>query len=62
VVEHSYLHSQDDLGHNPLSGFWRVLQDSSRAGRCFPDLQHLYQRTRRALLAPYEPPVYAFRW
>ena len=36
-------------GHhlNPIEGFWRVMKDTIGAGRCFPDLHLLYQRTRR---------------
>jgi len=51
-------------GHplNPIEGFWRVLKDRSGAGRCFPDLHQLYQRTRRVLMAHHERPIYAFRW
>jgi transposase len=51
-------------GHhlNPVEGFWRVLKERSGAGRCFPDLQQLYQRTRRVLMAHQERPIYAFRW
>ena len=51
-------------GHhlNPIEGFWRVLKDRIGAGRCFPDLHHLYQRTRRVLMAHQERPIYAFHW
>jgi len=51
-------------GHhlNPVEGFWRVLKERIGAGRCFPDLQQLYQRTRRVLMAHQERPIYAFRW
>jgi hypothetical protein len=51
-------------GHplNPIEGFWRVLKDRIGAGRCFPDLHQLYQRTRRVLMAHHERPIYAFRW
>ena len=46
-------------GHhrNPVAGFWRVLQDRSGAGRGFPDLQQLSQRTRRVLMAHHERPI-----
>jgi transposase len=39
-------------GHhlNPMEGFWRVMKDRIGAGRCFPDLHQLYQRTRRVLM------------
>jgi hypothetical protein len=49
-------------GHplHPLEGFGRVLQDGLRAGRCFPALQPLSQRTRRVLMAPQEQPISAF--
>jgi len=51
-------------GHhlNPIEGFWRVMKDTIGAGRCFGDLQQLYQRTRRVLMAHQERPIYAFRW
>jgi len=51
-------------GHhrNPLEGFWRVLKDRIGAGRCFPDLQQLYQRTRRVLTEHQGRPIYAFHW
>ena len=51
-------------GHhlNPIEGFWRVLKDRINAGRCFPDLQQLYQRTRRVLMAHQERPIYRFHW
>jgi transposase len=51
-------------GHhlNPIEGFWRVMKDRIGASRCFPDLQQLYQRTRRVLMAHHERPIYAFRW
>jgi transposase len=51
-------------GHhlNPIEGFWRVLKDKIGAGRCFPDLQQLYWRARRVLMAHQEQPIYAFRW
>jgi hypothetical protein len=51
-------------GHHltPIEGFWRVLKDRIGAGRCFPDLQQLYQRTRRVLMAHQERPIYAFHW
>jgi hypothetical protein len=51
-------------GHhlNPIEGFWRVMKDAIGAGRCFPDLHQLYQRTRRVLMAHQERPIYAFHW
>jgi transposase len=51
-------------GHhlNPIEGFWRVMKDRIGAGRCFPDLHQLYQRTRRVLMAHQERPIYAFHW
>jgi len=51
-------------GHhlNPIEGFWRVMKDTIGAGRCFGDLQQLYQRTRRVLMAHQERPIYAFHW
>jgi hypothetical protein len=45
-----------------IEGFWRVLKDRIGAGRCFPDLHQLYQRTRRVLMAHQEQPIYAFHW
>ena len=51
-------------GHhlNPIAGFWRVMKDTIGAGRCFPDLLQLYQRTRRVLMAHQERPIYEFHW
>jgi len=51
-------------GHhlNPIEGFWRVMKDKIGAGRCFPDLHQLYQRTRRVLMDHHERPIYAFHW
>jgi DDE superfamily endonuclease len=51
-------------GHHfhPMEGFWRVLKERSGAGRCFPDLHQLYQRTRQVLTAQQERPIYAFHW
>lgn len=51
-------------GHhlNPIEGFWRVMKDVIGAGRCFPDLHQLYQRTRHVLMAHQERPIYAFHW
>lgn len=51
-------------GHhlNPMEGFWRVLKDRIGAGRCFPDLHQLYQRTRRVLMGHQEQPIYTFHW
>jgi transposase len=51
-------------GHhlNPIEGFWRVMKDTIGAGRCFGDLQQLYQRTHRVLMAHQERPIYAFHW
>jgi transposase len=51
-------------GHhlNPIEGFWRVMKDRIGAGRCFPDLHQLYQRTRRVLMAHQERPIYTFHW
>jgi len=51
-------------GHhlNPIEGFWRVLKDRIGAGRCFPALHQLYQRTRRVLMAHQERPIYTFHW
>ena len=51
-------------GHhlNPIEGFWRVMQDTIGAGRCFPNLHQLYQRTRQVLMAHQERPIYAFHW
>ena len=51
-------------GHhrNPIAGFWRVMKDTIGAGRCFPDLLQLYQRTRHVLRAHQERPIYEFHW
>ncbi len=51
-------------GHhlNPIEGFWRVMKDCIGAGRCFADLQLLYQRTRQVLMAHQERPIYEFHW
>jgi hypothetical protein len=51
-------------GHHlhPIEGFWRVMKARIGAGRCFPDLHQLYQRTRRVLMAHQERPIYAFHW
>ena len=51
-------------GHhlNPIEGFWRVMKDRIGAGRCFPDLQQLYQRVRRVLMDHHEQPIYTFHW
>jgi hypothetical protein len=51
-------------GHhlNPIEGFWRVMKDKIGAGRCFPNLHQLYQRTRHVLMAHHERPIYAFHW
>jgi hypothetical protein len=51
-------------GHhlNPIEGFWRVMKDTIGAGRCFPDLHLLYQRTRQVLMAHHERPIYEFHW
>ena len=51
-------------GHhlNPIEGFWRVMKDTIGAGRCFPNLHQLYQRTRQVLMAHQERPIYEFHW
>jgi DDE superfamily endonuclease len=51
-------------GHHlhPLAGFWRVMKDRIGAGRCFPDLEPLYQRVRRVLMDHHERPIYALHW
>jgi transposase len=51
-------------GHhlNPIEGCWRVMKDTIGAGRCFSDLQQLYQRTRQVLMAHQERPIYKFHW
>ena len=38
------------------------MKDTIGAGRCFPDLRQLYQRTRQVLMAHQERPIYAFHW
>ncbi len=47
-------------GHhlNPIAGFWRVMQETIGAGRCFAALHQLYHRTRRVLLTHQEQPIY----
>ena len=45
-----------------IEGFWRVMKHTIGAGRCFGDLQQLYQRTRRVLMAHQERPIYEFHW
>ena len=45
-----------------IEGFWRVLKERISAGRCFPDLHQLYQRTRRVFMGHQERPIYAFHW
>ena len=47
---------------DPIKGFWRVMKDAIGVGRCFGDLQQLYQRTRHMLMAHQERPIYAFHW
>jgi len=51
-------------GHylNPIEGFWRVMQDTIGAGRCFAELHLLYQRPRQVLMAHHERPIYEFHW
>jgi hypothetical protein len=41
---------------------WRVMKDAIGAGRCFPTLHALSQRTRQVLMAHQERPIYAFYW
>jgi hypothetical protein len=38
------------------------MKDTIGAGRCFPNLQQLYQRTRQVLMAHQERPIYEFHW
>jgi len=38
------------------------MKDTIGAGRCFPDLLQLSQRTRRVLMAHHERPIYEFHW
>jgi hypothetical protein len=47
---------------NQIEGFWRAMKDAIGAGRCFPDLHLLYQRTRQVLMEHQERPIYAFYW
>ncbi len=51
-------------GHklNPIEGFWRAMKDTIGAGRCFADLQLLYQRTRKVLMTHQERPIFEFSW
>ncbi|HEY5865424.1 MAG TPA: hypothetical protein VI542_07720 [Candidatus Tectomicrobia bacterium] len=55
---------QAHCGHhlNPIEGFWRVTKGTIGAGRCFPDLHLLSQRTRQVLMAHQERPIYEFPW
>jgi len=46
----------------PIEGFWRVLKARIGAGRCFPDLQQLSQRTRRVRMAHQARPISEFHW
>jgi hypothetical protein len=43
-----------------VSGLCQPFKDRIGAGRCFPDLHQLYQRTRRVLMAHQERPIYEF--
>ena len=45
-----------------IEGCWRTMKDTIGAGRCFADLQLLYQRTRQVLMAHQERPIYEFHW
>jgi len=45
-----------------IEGFWRVMKEKIGAGRCFANLQLLYQRTRQVLMGHHERPIYAFHW
>ena len=36
------------------------MKDTIGAGRCFPNLPQLYQRTRQVLMAHQERPIYEF--
>ena len=51
-------------GHtlNPMEGFWRPTKGAIGSGRCFADIQGLYQRTRHVLLAHKEHPIFRFAW
>jgi hypothetical protein len=51
-------------GHhlNPIEVCWRVMKDAIGAGRCFPTLHVLSQRTRQVLMAHQERPIYEFYW
>ena len=71
--EHAILHWHKQFrlyllpapcGHhlNPIEGFWRVMKDRIGAGRCWPDLHQLYQRTRRVLTDHQARPIYEFHW
>src|SRR5712691_6003116 len=46
----------------PLEGCWRVIKDALGAGRGFPELPQLSQRTRPVLMAHQARPMYAFHW
>jgi hypothetical protein len=51
-------------GHhlNPMEGFWGVMKDTIGAGRYFPNVHQLYQRTRQVLMAHHERPIDEFHW
>ena len=51
-------------GHplHPLEGFWRVMKDTSGAGRCVAHLHRFSQRTRQVLMTHHERPISAFHW
>ncbi len=46
----------------PLEGCWRVIKDALGAGRGFPELPQLSQRTRPVLMAHQARPIDAFHW
>ena len=45
-----------------IEGFWRVMKDAIGAGRCFPDLHQLSQRTRHVRRAHQKRPIDALHW
>jgi hypothetical protein len=45
-----------------MEGFWQRMKEVMGAGRCFANLQQLYERTRQVLMAHQERPMYACSW
>jgi hypothetical protein len=65
IIPATACHQRNDFerySRYNIEGFWRVMKDTIGAGRCFGNLQELYQRTRQVLMAHQERPIYAFHW